>query len=273
MGNFKRNLVKISSVLFPKLVVSYAYKQLTSPQVKKLRDYEIVVLDKSFKEILKFKGFDIQLYTWQGGENKVLLIHGWEGQAGNFADLIERLIEQNYTVYAFDAPSHGFSSKGKTSLFEFIDLVNLLIKKYGVTKLVSHSFGGVATTYALSDSRDIFIEKYLLLTVPDKFSERIDDVASVVGITEKVKSKLIEKFEKETKMSIKSMNVSDFVKKVNVQNALIIQDTKDRIIPIARARNVQKNWAIAELLEIEGTGHFRILRNNYVLDKSIEFLN
>lgn len=271
--NLRKSIVKICSTVFPNLVVSYAYKQLTSPQVKKLRANEMVVLDKSVKEILSFKGFDIQLYTWQGGENRVLLVHGWEGQAGNFADLIEKLIEKNYTIYAFDAPSHGFSSKGKTSLFEFIDLVDLLIKKYQVKKLVSHSFGGVATTYALSLSQDVLIEKYLLLTVPDRFSERIDDVMAVVGITEKVKRKLIQKFENETKMSVNAMNVSDFVKNVNVQQALIIQDVKDRIIPIARAKNVQRNWKNSALLEIQGTGHFSILRNDDVLNKSIEFLN
>lgn len=269
----KKNFIKILSFLLPKLVVSMAYKQLTNPQIKKLRSHEMLVLDKATKETLPFKGFDIQLYTWQGGENKVLLVHGWEGQAGNFADLIEKLIQKNYTIYAFDAPSHGFSSKGKTSLFEFIDLVDLLIKKYQVTKLVSHSFGGVATTYALSVSQEVLIEKYLLFTVPDKFSERIDDVTDAVGITERVKRKLVQKFEDETNMSVNAMNVSDFVKNVNVRHALIIQDVKDRIIPIARAKNVQRNWKNSALLEIQGTGHFSILRNDDVLNKSIEFLS
>lgn len=137
----RKSIIKIVSTLFPNQVVNFAYQQLTNPQVKKLRPHEIEVLGTSQKEILKFQDFDIQLYTWQGGSDKVLLIHGWEGQAGNFADLVQKLLEQNYTVYAFDAPSHGFSSKGKTSLFEFTELVGILIQKYKVKKLVSHSLG------------------------------------------------------------------------------------------------------------------------------------
>lgn len=268
----KKVFIKIISILFPNQVVSYAYNQLTNPQIKKLRPNELLILEKSQKEILKFQDFDIQLYTWKGGQDKVLLIHGWEGQAGNFADMVEKLIEENYTIYSFDAPSHGFSSKGKTSLFEFTELVGLLIRKYSVKKLVSHSFGGVATTYALFNNIDLEIDKYLLLTVPDRFIERINDIVEQVGITEKVKSKLIKRLENETKLDVNNLNVSDFVKTINVKKALIIHDTKDNIIPINRSRNVHNNWKNSEFLEITGTGHFRIIRTKSVIDKTLEFL-
>ncbi|NJL14633.1 MAG: hypothetical protein HC913_17605 [Microscillaceae bacterium] len=82
----RKSIIKIFSTIFPNQVLNFAYNQLTNPQFKKLRQNEIEVLDTSQKETLKFQDFDIQLYTWQGGLDKVLLIHGWEGQAGNFAD-------------------------------------------------------------------------------------------------------------------------------------------------------------------------------------------
>ena len=87
----RKSLIKFISTLFPNQVAAFAYNQLTSPQIRKLRPNELVVLDRLEKEILKFQGFDIQLYTWKGGQDKVLLIHGWEGQAGNFADIIQEL--------------------------------------------------------------------------------------------------------------------------------------------------------------------------------------
>ncbi len=268
----KQSVVKIISTIFPTPVAAWAYSQLLNPQVKKLRDNELAVLDKAEKAIFKFKNFDIQLYTWRGGADSVLLIHGWEGQAGNFTDVVEQLIARNYTVYAFDAPSHGFSSKGQTSLFEFIELVGILIRKYSVRKLISHSFGGVATTYALYINPDLHIDKYLLFTVPDKFSERIDDVAAQAGITEKVKNKLIRRLAAETNLDIHSLNVSDFVKKINVAQALIIHDSNDTVIPIERAQNVAANWQNAQLVEITGTGHFRILRTPSVIAEGLAFL-
>jgi len=269
----KKKLVRIISNLFPNIITSFAYNKLTNPQVRKLRPNEMVILEKADKEKYKFKDFEIQLYTWRGGNKKVLLIHGWEGQAGNFSDLIEELLINDYTVYSFDAPSHGFSSKGNTSLFEFTELVGLLIRKNEIRNLVSHSFGGVATTYALFNNLDLQIDKYVLLTTPDKFVKRIDDVSEMVGISKKVKNRLIDRLEKETKLDVKTLNVSEFVKLIKVKKSLIIHDKKDKVIPIARSRNVHQNWSASEFKEIEGTGHFRILRTKKVIDEVINYLN
>ncbi|MBV6644197.1 MAG: alpha/beta hydrolase [Cyclobacteriaceae bacterium] len=269
----KKTLVKIASSFFPTLITSFAYKQLTNPQIRKLRSNELKTLEKSEKEDFSFKGFNIKLYTWKGGDKRILLIHGWEGQAGNFSDLIERLIRNNFTVFAFDGPSHGFSSVGKTSLFEFTELVGVLIRRFKANNLVSHSFGGVATTYALFNNQDIAIEKYVLLTTPDKFTERIDDVSEMVGITDKVKNNLIQRLEKEMNTNVSELNVSKFVKTIAVKKSLIIHDKDDKVIPISRSRNVHENWHISEFKEISGTGHFRILRTQEVIEDVIDYLN
>lgn len=268
----KKRAVKLLSILVPNFVVNYAYKMLTTPQISKLRAHEIDVLNTANKEVFHFKGFDIQCYKWLGGDKKILLVHGWEGQAGNFADIIERLQSENYSIFAFDGPSHGFSSKGKTSLMEFTELVGIFIEKFQVSSIISHSFGGVATTYALFVNQHLKIEKYILITTPDKFIERIDYVSNQVGITEHVKNKLIKRLEKETNMNVYMLNVSEFVKNVRVNKAWIFHDKADKIIPISQSRAVAKQWKNAELIELEGTGHFRILRTPAVIDSVIEKL-
>ncbi|MEM9329389.1 MAG: alpha/beta hydrolase [Bacteroidota bacterium] len=266
------SLVGTLSKLFPRLTASFAYRQLTSPQVRKLRPNEEDTLNKSEQEDFKFGTFKIKLYRWGGGEKTVLLIHGWEGQAGNFADLVEKLLEENYTVYAFDGPSHGYSSNGKTSLFEFTELVAVLIRRFKVKTLVSHSFGGVATTYALFKNKDLVIDTYVLLTTPDRFIERIQDVSEATGISQKVQRLLIERLEKETGQRVDELNVSDFVSHIHVNRALIIHDKDDRVIPIERSRNVYNNWKGCRFTEVHGTGHFRMLRTDTILNEVLEFL-
>jgi pimeloyl-ACP methyl ester carboxylesterase len=254
------------------MVTQFAYEKLTNPQIRKLRNNELITLEKADKEKYRFKDFDIQLYTWKGGDKKILLVHGWEGQAGNFSDLIEELLINEYTVYSFDGPSHGFSSAGETSLFEFAELVGHLIRKNSVKNLVSHSFGGVATTYALFNNQDLHIDKYALLTTPDTFMERIEDISKMVGINEKVKNRLIDRVEKEMNVSVESLMVSEFVKSIKVKSSLIIHDKNDAVIPISRAINVHQQWNNSEFKEIEGTGHFRILRTKEVIDTVISYL-
>ena len=111
-----------------------------------------------------------------------------------------------------------------------------------------------------------------MLTTPDKFTERIDDVSEMVGITQKVKNRLTKRLEEETQVDLATLNVSEFVKSIKVKKAMIIHDKNDKVIPIARSKNVHGNWAVSEFKEIEGTGHFRILRTPSVLEDVINFL-
>ena len=266
----KKKVVAFISKIAPNAVVNYVYRQLINPQIRKLRESELGILNKSKKRIFEFRDFKIQTYKWEGGKEKILLIHGWEGQAANFSKIIEELIKRNFSVYAFDGPSHGFSSRGKTSLFEFTELVGVLIEKYEVSQLISHSFGGVVTTYSLFNN-DLSIDKYALLTTPDKFSERINDVCESNGITNKVKYKLINHIEKELNIKVSSINVSDFVKKIDVNKAIIIHDRYDKVIPIEQSKNVYANWKACKFIEVEKTGHFGILKNDSVINLVIEF--
>lgn len=267
----KKRIVTFISKITPITVVNYAYRQLTNPQIRKLRESELEILDKANKEIFEFRNFKIKTYKWEGGKDKILLIHGWEGQAGNFTKIIKELTNNNFSVYSFDAPSHGFSSKGKTSLFEFAELVGLLIEKYKFSQLISHSFGGVATTYSLFTNK-LSVEKFVLLTTPDKFSERINDVCIRCGLTKKVKHKLIKHIEKKHNITVSSINVSDFVKKIDVKQAIIFHDKYDKVVPIEQSKNVHANWKTCKFVEVENTGHFGILKNDLVIKLLIDFL-
>ena len=273
MNKVGKKFVYYLSSLVPSLIVKFAYAKLTSPQVSKLRPHELEVLDQAKQSDLDFKGFTIRLYEWAGGgDQSVLLVHGWEGQAGNFADLVEKLLAANYTVYAFDGPSHGFSSKGSASLFEFTELVGLMVEKFQVDKIVSHSFGGVATTFALFQHQSYHISRYALLTTPNRFTERIDQVAKIVGIAPIAVRMLTEKIERAYDIKADDLNVSDFVKEIKVDKALIIHDRDDKIIPISQSRAVAQGWEVCTHEEITGTGHFRILRTESVLDRVVTFL-
>ncbi|MEM6318158.1 MAG: alpha/beta hydrolase [Bacteroidota bacterium] len=271
-----KQLVRLASTLFPQKIADFAYDQLMNPQVRKLRDNELETLDLADKQWIKFRDFKIQTYKWGHPDHeKILLIHGWEGQAGNFSDLVYYLLEANYYVIAFDAPAHGFSSRGngENILFEFVDLVAELIKKYQCKKLVSHSFGGVATTNALFSCLEVKIDKYVLLTTPNKFSERLDNVAKTVGLPNKIKQLLIDKIESTTDYEVSTMGVSNVVDKINVREAIIFHDKNDSVIPIEQAKIVCANWKNCTLKAIEGTGHFRILRTESVLNEVVAFLN
>ncbi|TQV73127.1 alpha/beta hydrolase [Aliikangiella marina] len=264
-------IIKILSIIAPGWVVKKAIHTINNPKVKKLREHETEVIQQAKEKTIKFNDFDIKTYRWGSGTKSILLVHGWEGQAGNFAEIIDALVDNDYTVYAFDAPSHGFSSSGETSVFEFSELTAKMLQDTGVKEIISHSFGGVATTIALSQNPAIAIDKYLLLTTPDKFVDRIDTVAQQVGISEKIKARLIKTIEAHYQLDVTQTNVSAYAPKTNVKSAKIIHDIDDKVVPIEYSRNVCAHWPVCTLEEISGTGHFRILRTPEVIEKIITF--
>ena len=238
----------------------------------KIRPHEKNILDKAQKSRKTFNHFEIQCYQWGIGSKKILLVHGWEGHAGNFAALIERLIKEDYTVLSFDGPSHGASSHGKTSSFEFTDLVASLIREYQPNALVSHSFGSVASLIALGKNPDVAIDHYIGITVPNRLRERLEEIARYLGLPYKIVTKLIVQLEATHDIKVDEINVEDYAPISSVKKALLLHDTNDRVLPVKKSREVAHKWPEAQLIEVTGTGHYKILGAEKVLDKVMDFL-
>jgi len=270
--NFKKKLIWLIAVIYPPYFIEKAFTFLTKPMQFKLLPHEKKVLDTAKKNTYKFQDFDIQCYQWGKGNTRILMVHGWEGHAGNFAKLIPLLTKNDYTVYAFDGPSHGASSREKTSPFEFTKLVEELIKLFKVTQIVSHSFGGVAALGALGKNPEIQINRYVAFTIPNKFSERIREVCSEFGLPKKVIRQLIDKIEREEGVSVETLNVEDYAKQSSVHKALLLHDINDRILPIRKSAEVAEKWKNAELVEVKNTGHYKILTDSHSLNITVSFL-
>lgn len=269
----RKKIVRAASLLAPGLMTRIAYHQMTHPRHHPARTKEQAVLDQAVQTSTPFGSFQIQHYHWQGGGKKVLLIHGWEGQAGNFSDLIQRLRESDYDVYAFDAPSHGHSSKGKTSMFSFSDLTTEIVAQLRPDIAITHSFGSVAIVTAMSRISDWTLGTGVMLTTPDRFRERIEWVAATNGVAEKVTHRLIRRIEKETGVVVDDMSVAATVPGLAIGRALILHDVRDRVIPITQPRRVHAQWPACQLEELTGTGHFKILHAPQSVERVLAFLS
>ena len=267
-----KKIIHVLSSIFPSFFAKKFYNRLLHPQIKKIRPNEIETLEKAEKEILSILKNTIQLYKWGNGKNKVLLVHGWEGHAGNFSDIIEELLLADFTIYAFDGPGHGNSSGGKNIMFEYLDTVDKIITRLAIKNIVSHSFGSVVTTFALSQIPNHKIDRYVLLTTPHTFSNYVSNISEKAGISPRAIHLFLKRIEKERNEKIDAFDVSKYVQKINVDKALILHDSNDRIIPIYEAKAVAKKWNAAQLVEISNTGHFRMLRTPVIADTIIKFI-
>ncbi|MFK7950092.1 MAG: alpha/beta fold hydrolase [Saprospiraceae bacterium] len=256
-----KTFFKLADALFPSMAAKQVYKVMSNPRVRKLRAFEEEILAKAVKERIAYKNGEIQLYKWGNSTDKtIFLVHGWEGQAGNFGGLIDILLKKKYYVVAFDAPSHGRSTKRSTNMFEFVELVTKLVKTHQPASIISHSFGSVTTLMVLSNLREMSIEQWFVVTTPHNFKDRINDVKQFLGVTERTIDKVIYQFESDTGYKLDNLNVDYYGDKVpHVKEVVIVHSKSDKILPIDSARFAHKAIPHSELIELDDLGHYAIL--------------
>lgn len=269
----KKKVVHFLSDRFPSYFGNKIYKNVLNPQVKKLREHELAMLNCAEKSTYSILNYSIQGYKWGNGSQDILLIHGWEGQAGNFTDIIEALLKADYTVYAYDAPGHGYSSGGGEVMFDFHEVARQMINQLKVKKIISHSFGSVATSYSLAKMPDYVLDKCVMITTPSSFATNVSNLCYRMGLSRRAINNFYGRVQDERAININDLNVAKFVQQINVKKALILHDVNDKIIPFKESQRVAEKWKEAKLRPIQDTGHFRILRTPAVTDQVIEFLH
>jgi pimeloyl-ACP methyl ester carboxylesterase len=114
----------------------------------------------------QFQGERLRCYGWKPKgkvRQRVLLCHGWEGYAFNFALLIRLALDAGMEVHAFDHLAHGGSSGRKGGLPIALDTLCAVAKNIGpVDAVVGHSLGGGATAWAAANNA-ITAKRFVLL--------------------------------------------------------------------------------------------------------------
>ncbi|MFY0592365.1 alpha/beta fold hydrolase [Roseivirga sp.] len=261
---FLKAYLSILQFISPKLAAKQMFSFMSNPRISKLRDFENEILEQSDKKFIRFKDFDIQTYTWGKTSSKVaMLVHGWEGQAGNFGGLVDLLLEKGFKVVAFDAPAHGHSSKGSTNMFDFVEIIDSFIIKTNPELIISHSFGSVTAAAAIRRRSELQFKNWIMVTCPHDFRERIQDVANTLSISQPTIEQLFELIEEDTGEHIDDLNMTNYCSKIaNVEKVTIVHSIHDKILPIRTSRKVHAAFEQSEMIELENLGHYKILWSN-----------
>lgn len=263
------NIKKVFEILqkvSPRLAASIAFNFISKPQKGKLRGFEKSILEIATESSIRFKKFIIKTYSWGNGNKKALLVHGWGGRASNFGAIIPELIKQGYTVTSFDGPCHGASTKKKTSFFEMADLVKLFLQKENYDLIISHSMGSVLAFTAMGALK-YKVNQMIVLTSPSRFLEFIGLAVVQFGLTTKTTKLLIHKIQKTTTTyNPTTFRASNIINKLTIDDVTFIHDVADKIIPIKISKSVSSHIKNSKFIEIQGTGHFKMLWSKKVVE-------
>ena len=271
--------LKIARWIFPKM--EYLYPSLSTryfikiffspiryaaPAAEKESEMEA---DQTVMDIEEKK---IQVYRWGRGEKIILVVHGWAGRATQFKTFIPALVSAGYTVVGFDGPAHGKSSGKSTNLIEFNIVLRDVAKRMGnPAAIIAHSFGGVASLYAISQGLDV--NKLINISTPTIGDEIINAYLRILHGSAITARRFNDYMIKRFHVPFDDFSAVQIVKKIKPGlQLLLVHDEQDKEVILANPIALLKVFPAAEFYKTTGLGHNRILKDEAVITKCVNFI-
>ncbi|GEP52553.1 alpha/beta hydrolase [Flavobacterium noncentrifugens] len=263
---------KFLAFISPKLAVLFAARLFTTPMKHKIPKREIEMDANSLQKTINIPSIqkDIVVYKYGTSDKKTLLVHGWSGRGTQLVKFADELIKQGYSTISFDAPAHG-KSEGKTTIMtEFIESILEIEKQFGPFEAaIGHSLGGMSSLNAVK--RGLKINHLVTIGSGDIVSDIIDDFILQLGLKHKFSALLREHFEKKIQQSMDSYSAYIAAGKTEIP-VLVIHDNDDEDVPVKAGIHIHKHLKNGQLMITKGLGHRKILGNDEVIQKTINFI-
>lgn len=263
---------KILEKISPALVTKYVRFLFQRPMDHKPRPNERPLLEKAEISYIAVPeiGKKIAVYKWGEGPKKALIAHGWSSRPTQLHKFIEKLLEKGYTVYAFDGPAHGKSSGKRTMMPEFVKSIEKIIEVYGPFDIaIGHSMGGISLLNVQANKHSF--KKMAIIGAPDSIRNIFDSFIRLMELKPDISERLIKVFEKVTGKKIEEFHGSFLSRKIEIP-VLVVHDENDYEVPISDAKNNVKNLKNGVLLASKNLGHSRILKDDSIVEKTVDFL-
>ncbi len=255
-----------------KWAILFAAKLFTTPIKHKMPRREFEMDKKSTQSVLNVPEIDKEIVVYQLGtfSKKLLLVHGWSGRGTQLFKIAESFVEEGFSIVSFDAPAHGKSDGSSSIMLEFIVSIKEIDKKFGpFDAAIGHSLGGMALFNAVKDGFQI--KKLVTIGSGDVVKDIIDEFTSKMKLKKETGSLLSEHFEKKYGKTMDSYSAYLSAREIEIP-VLIIHDENDADVPVSAALNIHQNLKNGALLITKKLGHRKILGDENVIAKLIDFI-
>ncbi|MES2240085.1 MAG: alpha/beta fold hydrolase [Bacteroidota bacterium] len=262
--------INILSFIFPDKANQIAYDLFSQPREGKLEKNNLPqILRDTNKETYQHQGEYFQTYTWQGNENVILLVHGWESNASRWEKLLSHLKQSGSTIIAIDAPAHGLSSGKEFNIPQYAAFIDILVQKFSPKHLIGHSLGGKTCLYYQSTYQNTSIEKMVILGSPSDFNIILNNYINLLSLNSKISKELENHYLKHFNLKLEHFSGKLFASKIKTKG-LIVHDTDDTIVLFEEAKKIASSWQDAVFIETKGLGHS--LHGEELYQKVYQFL-
>lgn len=219
---------------------------------------------------LQLGGGTVALTRWGHGP-RVLLVHGWEGDAADMAPMAAALVRAGFEAVLVDFPAHGRSTGRTTNLVEWMWTIRALEGELGPLRaIVAHSFGGAAVALAMGEL-GVPADGAVLVAPAASPWDYLHQFARAIALPARHVPGLARRVGERVGRTAETLDPPGAARAIRVP-ALVLHDPEDAEVPFAHGERIAAGWRGAVLVRRPGTGHRRILRDAESIARTVAFV-
>ncbi|KOS07972.1 alpha/beta hydrolase [Flavobacterium akiainvivens] len=263
--------VNILSLFAPKKAARLAYRFFTQPRSGKLMHNNLPgILREAQTETVTIDDTAFQTYVWPGNATTVLLVHGWESNAGRWKLLISYLKKAGCTIIALDAPAHGLTAGEEFNIPHYAVFIDYMVQRYKPQFMVGHSIGGATALYYQSHyPTTTTIKKMVVLGAPCDLRTVINNFRNTLWLAPWVVQSMKQLLTDSYKVNPDDFCGDMFATKICTPG-LLIHDKKDPTVAYKEGVKIAKSWPSARFITTKGLGHS--MHNAAMYEEIYDFL-
>lgn len=263
-------LLRVLGWIRPKAAADCVRFLVGTPNRARTAEWEELLLGRADSSTITVAGKPVVCYRWSAGSKAILLCHGWGGRGSQLGQFIPLLEQKGFSVIAFDAPGHGRSRRGMSSVGCFVATINALNRVHGpFHAAIGHCFGALALLAAL-DKGEIRVDRIVAIGcftggrwLKSLFSKTLNIPDAIID---------------EALKGLPCTSVAD-LRDVSALRAiagasarvLVVHDRDEPSIPYSHALALSEAGRNAELFTTSSLGHRHIIAQRTVIERSVEF--
>ncbi|WP_348797280.1 alpha/beta hydrolase [Flavobacterium adhaerens] len=250
----------------------FVSRLFTTPIKHKLPKREIEMNQNSIQQMITVPSINRKINIYQYGKNnkKALLVHGWSGRGTQLCKIAKELTNNGYETISFDAPAHGKSPGSTTVMIDFIESILEIDKQFGPFEIIiGHSLGGMSVMNAIKQG--LQVDKAIIIGSGDIVKDITDDFVTKLGLKLDISVALRKQFEKKYHIIMDDYCAYKAAQTSTVPT-LVIHDKDDPEVSVKASIHIHKHLKNGELMITEQLGHRKILADQQVIQKIINFI-
>ena len=269
MAALLRGLQHVSPTLGTRLALGIFFTPMPTKWLARSRAVPLPWVERQ----LPFE--DGHISVWQRsdmapGRPKVLLTHGWAGDAQQMRPLADTLAAAGFEPVLLDLPAHGRSSGWRSNLLQWVRAIFAVTARFGPWEgVVAHSLGAMAMSHALA--RGLPVRRAALVALAPAPWQFLRWFAQAMGTSESLAARMRGHIEQREGALLGHFEPSWLGVRVN-QPTLLVHDRGDLTAPLAGSETLLAGLSAGRLHVTEKLGHRRLLNDPGVMQQVLGHL-